>query len=131
MPGTARAFAEAAKAGNRPDRTIVFANWAAEEFGIIGSTEYVEANAEKLGANAIAYINLDMAAMGPNLGMSASPTLRAVAAGASQSVPQAGGKNDQTAYDVWSEQDEKQPFGNLYNKCYQRYNPNSLSYLSV
>ena len=45
---TARAFAEAADRGERPDRTILFAAWGAEEFGIIGSTEWVEAHAEEV-----------------------------------------------------------------------------------
>ena len=109
----ARAFADAAKSGKQPDRTIVFANWAAEEFGIVGSTEYVEANEAMLGASTVAYINLDMAAMGPNLRMSVSPTLRSIAAGAAQSVPQAGGEADQTAYDLWSQHGTKEPFGDL------------------
>ncbi len=38
----ARAVAEQMKNGMRPKRTIVFATWDAEEWGLIGSTEYVE-----------------------------------------------------------------------------------------
>jgi N-acetylated-alpha-linked acidic dipeptidase len=38
----ARAVADAVRAGLRPKRTIVFATWDAEEWGLIGSTEYVE-----------------------------------------------------------------------------------------
>ncbi|MEO1367356.1 MAG: M28 family peptidase, partial [Acidobacteriota bacterium] len=44
----ARAFAAAAARGFRPARTLVFANWGAEEFGIIGSTEWVEARHDEL-----------------------------------------------------------------------------------
>ena len=36
----ARAVAEEVKAGVRPKRTIIFATWDAEEWGLIGSTEY-------------------------------------------------------------------------------------------
>ena len=72
----ARSFAEAAKRGHRPERSIVFAHWAAEEFGIIGSVEWIEAHADDLSKNAVAYINLDMAAMGMNFRSSASPTLK-------------------------------------------------------
>ncbi len=72
----ARAFAELAKRGIRPDRTLLFANWGAEEQGIIGSVEWVEQHREALSANAVAYINLDGAAMGPQLSASAAPLLR-------------------------------------------------------
>jgi len=73
---TARTFAALAKQGIRPRRSIIFAAWGAEEFGIIGSVEWVEAHREAIASHAIAYINLDMAAMGPRLGASASPSLR-------------------------------------------------------
>jgi len=72
----ARAFASAAAAGQRPACDLLFCAWGAEEFGIIGSTEWVEANAAQL-AKARAYINLDMASMGMSLGVSASPSIRA------------------------------------------------------
>src|SRR5690606_20478363 len=36
----ARAVGELVKAGHRPRRTLVFATWDAEEWGLIGSTEY-------------------------------------------------------------------------------------------
>lgn len=72
---SARTFAEAARAGLRPARSIVFAAWGAEEFGIIGSVEWVEGRRERLERDAIAYVNLDMAAMGPNLGLGGSPSL--------------------------------------------------------
>lgn len=72
----ARLFAQSAKDGNVPQRTIKFACWAAEEFGIIGSTEWVEANQVMLSENGVAYINLDMASMGLNFGASAAPVLK-------------------------------------------------------
>jgi len=72
---TARALAEMTKDGWRPARSVVFACWGAEEFGVIGSVEWCEANERDLLANAIAYINLDAAAMGPNFHAGASPTL--------------------------------------------------------
>ena len=48
----ARAVAEQVKAGHRPKRTIVFATWDAEEWGLIGSTEYVEDDSLRLLKNA-------------------------------------------------------------------------------
>ena len=75
---SARVWSEAAAAGHGPRRTIKFACWGAEEFGIIGSSEWVEGNAAELGEKAVAYINLDMAVTGPDFGAAASPSLRRV-----------------------------------------------------
>ncbi|QKK08391.1 MAG: M20/M25/M40 family metallo-hydrolase [Planctomycetota bacterium] len=86
---SARSVAELAESGWRPERTVIFAAWGAEEFGIIGSTEWVEANADELREKAVAYINLDMASMGPNFGASASPSLRRLIEDAARDVPQA------------------------------------------
>ncbi|MBL9031038.1 MAG: M20/M25/M40 family metallo-hydrolase [Phycisphaerae bacterium] len=98
---SARAFAEAAKAGHRPRRTLVFAAWGAEEFGIIGSTEWVEANRDNLIAHGVAYFNLDMASMGPNFAASGSPSLRRVLFAAAGVVPQARAKAPRTVLDDW------------------------------
>jgi len=43
----------------RPKRTILFLSWDAEEFGVIGSTEWVEEFQKKLSANGVVYINID------------------------------------------------------------------------
>lgn len=85
----ARGFGELASRGIRPRRTLVFAAWGAEEYGIIGSTEWVEAERERLAKHGIAYLNLDMASMGPNFSMSASPSLRAAARRAAAMTPAA------------------------------------------
>lgn len=74
----ARAFATAAQAGYRPKRTLVFATWDAEEWGLIGSTEWVEQEAERLRAHAVAYVNLDMMATGKEFGAEASGSLHAL-----------------------------------------------------
>lgn len=96
----ARAFAERARAGVPPDRTVVFANWAAEEFGIIGSTEWVEARRDELQAHGVAYLNLDMAAMGPDFSCSASPLLQGVIEESLALVPQARDAQGRSVADV-------------------------------
>jgi N-acetylated-alpha-linked acidic dipeptidase len=93
---SARSFAQLAKAGQHPARTIVFCAWGAEEFGIIGSSEWVEANHADLVKNAAMYINLDMASMGTDFGSSASPSLRRLVASAAAVVPQPRAKETQT-----------------------------------
>lgn len=59
MLAEAKAVAMAAKQGNPPLRTIMYAAWDGEEPGLIGSTEWVEDNADALRKNAVAYINTD------------------------------------------------------------------------
>ncbi|KAG8453048.1 hypothetical protein GDO86_004746 [Hymenochirus boettgeri] len=55
----ARSFGKKLKEGWRPRRTIIFASWDAEEFGLLGSTEWAEENAKILNARGVAYINSD------------------------------------------------------------------------
>ena len=95
----ARAIAEQVKAGNRPKRTIVFATWDAEEWGLIGSTEFVEQDSLRLARSAVAYLNQDDVAQGPNFGGGGSPSLRALLRDVAKTVPDPSGKG--SVYDVW------------------------------
>src|SRR4029079_6081612 len=52
---TARGLAELLKTGWRPKRTIVLAAWDGEEWGLLGSTEWVEKHQQELAAKAVAY----------------------------------------------------------------------------
>jgi N-acetylated-alpha-linked acidic dipeptidase len=61
-----RAFGELLKSGQRPRRTLVFCSWDGEEVGLTGSTEWGENFAEDLGAKAVAYLNVDSSASGPD-----------------------------------------------------------------
>jgi N-acetylated-alpha-linked acidic dipeptidase len=61
---TARGFAELLKTGWRPKRTIVLASWDGEEWGLLGSTEWVEKHARELSTKAVAYINSDSTSKG-------------------------------------------------------------------
>ncbi len=72
----ARAMARLSALGQAPDRTIAFAFWDAEEWGLIGSAEWVEHQEKRLLAGAVAYINQDSVAGGPHFGAVASPSLR-------------------------------------------------------
>jgi N-acetylated-alpha-linked acidic dipeptidase len=55
----AKAVGELARTGWRPQRTLVYAAWDAEEPGLLGSTEWAEAHADLLRERAVAYINSD------------------------------------------------------------------------
>ena len=61
---TARGLAELVKTGWKPKRTIVIASWDGEEWGLLGSTEWVEKHQEELATKAVAYINSDSTRQG-------------------------------------------------------------------
>ena len=96
---TARAFAELAKKGIRPARTIIFATWDAEEWGDVGSTEWVEQMADSLQQHAVAYINEDAMATGTNFGGAGSPSLKPLIRASTRVVPALLGPG--TLYDSW------------------------------
>jgi N-acetylated-alpha-linked acidic dipeptidase len=74
----ARALGGLVREGWRPRRSILFASWDAEEFALISSTEWGEQHQEWLRRRAVAYINVDSAAAGSNLAISAVPALNQV-----------------------------------------------------
>ena len=90
---------ELLKQGWKPDRTIIFASWDAEEEGLIGSTEWGEEHERDL-ANAVAYFNLDVAVTGPNFNASAVPSLKGFVRECTKQVPSPKGG---TVYDAWKE----------------------------
>ena len=71
----AKAIGALAKQGWRPKRTIIYLSWDAEEPGLLGSTEWVEAHASELKQKAIAYINSDTNGRG-FLNAGGSPSLQ-------------------------------------------------------
>lgn len=95
----ARAVAEQVKAGVRPKRTIVFATWDAEEWGLIGSTEFVEDDSLRLAHNAVAYFNQDVAAQGSRFSGGGSPSLRPMLRDIARLVPDPNGKG--SVYSEW------------------------------
>ena len=95
----ARAVSELVKRGERPKRTIVFATWDAEEWGLIGSTEHVEDDSLRLLRGGVAYLNQDVAASGPRFGGGGSPSLRAMLRDVVRGVPDPTGTG--SVYEVW------------------------------
>ena len=71
----ARALGALAREGWRPRRSIVLASWDAEEFTLTSSTEWGEEHRAALMGGAVAYLNVDSAASGPNLAAAAVPSL--------------------------------------------------------
>lgn len=71
----ARRYSLMMRMGWNPQRTIILCSWDAEEFGMIGSTEWVEQNLVNLGSKAVAYLNVDCAVQGPGFFGATTPQL--------------------------------------------------------
>ncbi len=100
MIEAARALGALAKEGVRPKRTVLFCAWGGEEYGLIGSTEWVEANREMLSKSGVAYMNLDMASMGAEFSAAASPSVRRAIAASLPWVAQARAP-EKSAFEAW------------------------------
>lgn len=110
---------ELLKQGWKPDRTIIFSSWDAEEEGLIGSTEWGEQHEQDLG-NAVAYFNLDVAVTGPNFNASAVPALKGFVREVTKQVPSPKGG---TVYDVWKERQKERQ--SEHNSGQQNRTPNA------
>ncbi|KAF1977901.1 N-acetylated-alpha-linked acidic dipeptidase-like protein 2 [Bimuria novae-zelandiae CBS 107.79] len=97
-----KAFGRLLATSWKPRRTIVLASWDAEEYGIVGSTEWVEEYIPWLKTAVVSYLNLDIAVSGPSPYTDATPDLHALATETMKKViyPFAG-STSQTLYDVW------------------------------
>ncbi|KAJ7068529.1 hypothetical protein C8F01DRAFT_613374 [Mycena amicta] len=75
------------KKGWKPLRTIVIASWDAEEYGLIGSTEWVEDFPEFVDKHVVTYLNLDSSVGGSRFGSGGSPSLSHLIRQAALDVP--------------------------------------------
>jgi N-acetylated-alpha-linked acidic dipeptidase len=108
----AEALGQLAEEGCRPRRSILIAHWDAEEYGVIGSSEWVEELLPQLTAGAVAYINADAAVSGPNFSSSSSPSLKQPILDAISDAPYPG--EDGSIYDAWAARMDGDPqMGNL------------------
>ncbi len=101
----ARALGSLAKQGWKPRRTIVFGFWDGEEYGLLGSTEWVEGHVAELQRKAVAYVNLDAVVSGPNFGGGATPSLAEIVRDVAREVkdPNTG----KSVFEAWKEQQKK------------------------
>jgi N-acetylated-alpha-linked acidic dipeptidase len=101
MLEAARALGELVRSGWKPRRTIVICHWDGEEPGLIGSTEWVEANQAELQEKAVAYINTDVGVTGVNFGASATPSLSELVRDVTRDI--ADPNSGRPIYDRWRE----------------------------
>ncbi|KAI9835980.1 MAG: hypothetical protein M1838_005174, partial [Thelocarpon superellum] len=98
-----RTFGRARAKGWKPLRTIVFCSWDGEEYGLIGSTEWVEEYLPWLSSSAVVYLNVDVGTSGPSFKAAAAPLLdQAVEALTSSVLSPNQTRKGQTVRDLWS-----------------------------
>ncbi|XP_075509749.1 putative glutamate carboxypeptidase LAMP1 [Primulina tabacum] len=100
------------KKGWKPRRTIILCNWDAEEYGLIGSTEWVEENRQMLASRVVAYLNVDVAVSGAGFEASATPQLDELIIQAAKQV-QDPDNSSQTIYDSWIDSTKSTLVGRL------------------
>ncbi|HLM24119.1 MAG TPA: M28 family metallopeptidase [Pyrinomonadaceae bacterium] len=96
-----RGFGQLLKAGWKPRRTIILCSWDAEEYGLIGSTEWAEELAGELREKAVAYLNLDAAVSGAHFGASSVPSLWKLLRAVTRDVKDP--KTGKTVYQQWQD----------------------------
>jgi N-acetylated-alpha-linked acidic dipeptidase len=96
-----RAIGAAVKGGWKPRRTLVYASWDAEEYGLVGSTEWADEFAKELDAKAALMLNVDSAVSGPDLDLDGVPSLRDMLLDAAAAVTDV--RTGRPLRDVWAE----------------------------
>jgi N-acetylated-alpha-linked acidic dipeptidase len=99
MLEAARGFGSLLKRGWKPRRSILLCSWDGEEYGLLGSTEWVEENAAELKQKAVVYLNMDAAVSGANFGASSVPSMWKLIRAATRDVPDP--KSGKTVYQQW------------------------------
>lgn len=97
----AETLAQLTEEGYQPKRSIMIGHWDAEEYMLIGSSEWVEHLRGELMANSVLYLNADMSVTGPNFRASSSPSLKKPIIQAAKSVKHPD--TEGSIYDLWAE----------------------------
>ena len=71
-----RVLGQAYRDGWRPRRTLTYASWDGEEYGLVGSTEYAEQFGGALQKEVALMLNVDSAVSGTELDLEGVPSLR-------------------------------------------------------
>ena len=104
-----------ARAGWVPENGIALAFWDAEEFGLIGSTEWGETHADFLRRHALAYVNADAVVSGLSFQASGTPGLLGPLRAALERVPAplepgaAASEEGRTLWHAWTADGEREP----------------------
>ena len=104
-----RAFGVLLQNGWKPLRNVVIASWDAEEYGLIGSTEWAEDFPEWIQHNVVAYLNVDVSVSGSAWHASGSPSLAHLIRAVAHDVPHptVGNKS------LWDAREDVGPFAEV------------------
>lgn len=109
-----RSIGNAVKLGWKPRRTIIFCSWGAEEYGYLGSTEWIEEFQKLLSSRSVAYLNLDVTVNGNySLEMDALPNMNELLYQSAKLIDNPD--DDEVAegrtklYDTWAKRIPKNP----------------------
>ncbi|KAJ3747714.1 Zn-dependent exopeptidase [Lentinula detonsa] len=97
--------------GWKPLRTILIASWDAEEYGLVGSTEYGEDFAEWISEHAVAYLNVDVSSAGSKWDAVGSPSLAHLIRKTAMDVSHPSGEEGKTLWDAREDEGPFKPFG--------------------
>ncbi|KAF3405362.1 putative glutamate carboxypeptidase [Talaromyces pinophilus] len=100
-----RVFGEMRSVGWRPLRTIEFASWDGEEYNLIGSTEHVENEINRLRSNGYAYLNVDVGVSGNSFEAAGSPVFQRLLNTAMGRVGDEAA--NKTLKEIWDEQGKR------------------------
>ncbi|XP_052033846.1 glutamate carboxypeptidase 2 isoform X2 [Apodemus sylvaticus] len=107
-----RSFGTLKKKGWRPRRTILFASWDAEEFGLLGSTEWAEEHSRLLQERSVAYINADSSIEGNyTLRVDCTPLMHSLVYNLTKELQSPDeGFEGKSLYDSWKEKSPSHEF---------------------
>jgi N-acetylated-alpha-linked acidic dipeptidase len=98
--------------GWRPRRTVVIISWDAEEYALIGSTEFTELHYQKLTSRAVAYLNVDIAVSGTGyFDPSGTPNLWRFLINTAARVHHMNNPQEKTVLDYWMMNPDSQSVG--------------------
>lgn len=87
---------------NLTSKNSIFGSWDAEEFGLQGSTEWVETHLPWLTTTAVAYVNMDVGVSGPRTGFDGSGEMQTFVVEQMKKILYPEGWGDfPTVYDMW------------------------------
>jgi N-acetylated-alpha-linked acidic dipeptidase len=103
-----RALGALLKQGLRPRRTLVLCSWDGEEVGLTGSTEWGEHFAGELRSKAVAYLNVDSSASGPDFDGSAVASLAPLLVDVSRTLDDPSGTSLYAAWRAFRERERRE-----------------------
>ena len=99
----ARIFGTLLKQGWQPRRTIILASWAADEYGIEGSNEWVYHHLSKLMQRTVGLVNTDICVSGPICKPQTSPVLKDITINALKMADDPTTEGSRKYYEFWDD----------------------------